>query len=150
MKVKLTKENLKQIITEGILSEMLQNTDYRLWKPYEPVVERGVLAPEYQPDAASQFNWQNNRKETEKPVTKDATMQNAVKETENAIPSNLALGKPAPFYAIKTAVGKFQTWFNDNMARESGTKNLVVDGKWGNFTQNAWNVWLTSTYPNIS
>ena len=135
MKVKLTKENLKQIITEGILSEMTENTDYRFWKPYEPVAGHGVLAPEYQ---------------TEKPATKDATVQNAVKETENAIPSNLALGEPAPFYTIKTAVGKFQTWFNDNMARQSGTKNLVVDGKWGNFTQNAWNVWLTSTYPNIS
>lgn len=145
MKVKLTKENLKQIITEEILSEMFQNTDYRLWKPYEPVVGRGVLAPEYQPDATNQFNfnWQNNFKKTEEPVAKDATAQ-------NAIPSNLALGKPAPFSAIKTSVGKFQTWFNDNMAKQSGTKNLVVDGIWGDFTQNAWNVWLTSTYPNIS
>lgn len=143
MKVKLTKENLKQIITEEILSEMIENTDYRFWKPYKPVAGHGVLAPEYQPDAANQFNWQNNRKETEKPVTKDAAAQ-------NAIPSNLALGKPAPFSTFKTKVGKFQTWFNDNMARQSRTKNLVVDGIWGDFTQNAWNVWLTSTYPNIS
>ena len=143
MKVKLTKENLKQIITEEILSEMLQNTDFRLWKPYEPVVGYGVLAPEYLPDATNQFNWPNNFKKTEEPVAKDAAAQ-------NAIPSNLALNKPAPFSTIKIKVGKFQTWFNDNMAKQSGTKNLVVDGKWGDFTQNAWNIWLTSTYPNIS
>ena len=76
---------------------------------------------------------------TPTPQQDETPQQDSVQEVKKYDPS-----KPAPFYNQKLKVMQFQTWFNDFNEKNGygATKPLVVDGIWGQYTQDAWRRWL--------